>query len=202
MQSLIRAAWIVTLSSVLGSPAKADDEKVFSGPQPGEKLSPFKVVGVFDALAGKEVDFVAEAKEKPTLLIFVHSVTRPSAAVTRALSCWAESRAKDGLQHYIVWLAPDRNEAEQFLNRARKSLGVKSPLGIALDGAEGPGAYGLNRKVILTILVAKEGKVTANFAWVQPSVTETPQVAAAVVQLIGGKAPTLEDLNQLAFPGR
>jgi len=195
--------WLLGILIVAGaSSALAQDEKVFSGPQVGEKLTPFKVIGVFDADAGKELDFVSQAAGKPVLLIFVHQVTRPAAALTRALTAYAQTRTKDGLHPAVVWLSADRTQAEQFLKRARASLGLKVPVGISPDGAEGPGAYGLNRKVTLTILVAKDNKVTANFALVQPSVTDAPRIAAEVVKLIGGPAPTLKELEALAFPGR
>jgi len=48
----------------------------------------------------------------------------------------------------------------------------KAPTGISPDGEEGPGSYGLNRKMTLTILVANKGKVTANFALVQRTLRE------------------------------
>src|SRR5688500_12762209 len=75
----------------------ADDEKVFSGPQVGEKLTSFKVQGVYDDVAGKELDFVAAAEAKPIMLIFVHDLTRPSLGMTRVLSDYGVKRAKDGL---------------------------------------------------------------------------------------------------------
>src|SRR5207249_4181902 len=150
------------------------DESVFSGPQPGEKLPSFKAVGVYDDQEGKERDFIKAAGDKPTLLIFVHEESRPLAALLRALSGYAATREKDGLKTCIVWLARDRTEKAKFLKTARMSLGLKSEVLISLDGIEGPGAYGLNRKVGLRILVSKEGKVTANFALVQPAVTDAP----------------------------
>jgi hypothetical protein len=54
----------------------------------------------------------------------------------------------------------------------------------------------------LTIVIAKESKVTANFALVQPSVTDTPKIAEQLVKLVGGKAPTQEELEKLANPAR
>jgi hypothetical protein len=200
----MRAMWTLVgvLAVGVGSARPADEEKVFSGPQPGEKLTGFKVRGVYDKLAGKDLDFIAEAKGKPIVLVFVHELTRPSMALTRAVTAYGASRQKDGLHTYIVWLSEDRTEAEQYLKRASKSLNFTVPVGISLDGAEGPGAYGLNRKVSLTVIVAKDNKVTANFALVQPSVTDAPDIAQAIVKVVGGKAPTLEELNALAFPGR
>ena len=72
----------------------------------------------------------------------------------------------------------------------------RSSIGVSVDGNEGPGAYGLNRAVTLTILVAKDNIVTANFALVQPSLpADAPRVLGEVVKLIGGKVPTLEELG-------
>lgn len=180
----------------------AADEPVFSGPQAGEKLPGFKIVGVWDDQDGKERDAIKDADGKPVLVVFVHELTRPTAALLRGLSAYAATREKDGLRTCIVWLSKDRTETAAFLKRAQPSLGLKTPAGISLDGAEGPGAYGLNRKVGLTILVGKEGKVTANFALVQPAVTDAPKVAEAVCKAAGGTAPTLKELEALAFPGR
>jgi hypothetical protein len=183
------------LLSLLRAGTVAQDEPEFSGPQVGENLVPFTVTGVYDDLAGKPLDWVTRSGGKPTLLIFVHPpLTRPSAAVTRALTNYAQTRAKDGLFTGVVWLADDPGVAEQFLKQARGSLNIPVPVGISVDGAEGPGAYGLNRKVSLTILVAKENRVTANFALVQPSLTDVPQILAEVVKLIGGEVPPLEQL--------
>ena len=55
----------------------------------------------------------------------------------------------------------------------------------------------MNRKVSLTVLIAQENRVTANFALVQPSLTDVPKILAKVVELIGGEVPPLE---QLAAP--
>jgi hypothetical protein len=67
--------------------------------------------------------------------------------------------------------------------------------GVSLDGREGPGAYGLNRLVQLTILVANGGKITANYALVQPSLqADLPKIAESIVEQIGGPKPTLESL--------
>ncbi len=74
-------------------------------------------------------------------------------------------------------------------------------MGVSVDGGEGPGAYGLNRNVELTILIAKENKVTANFALVQPSVTEAAKIAAELAKLVGQPAPDQEQLEKLAYPG-
>lgn len=176
--------------------AQADVQKIFSGPQLGETLPAFKVRGVFDPDAGKDMDFVTAAAGKPIVLIFIHEVNRQSIALTRVLSQYTVSRAKDGLATGVVWLDDDATEAENTLKRIKHALAANAPTGISLDGREGPGSYGLNRKVTLTILVGKEGKVTANFALIQPSLqADLPKILESVVAVAGGKAPKLEELE-------
>lgn len=182
----------------LTGPVAAED-KVFSGPQPGEKLSPFKVRGVLDPDAGKDLDFVTTARGKPLVLVFVHDLNRQSVGMVRTLTGYTKTRAKDDLTTGVVWLSDDVSEAESTIKRIKHALTEGVQIGVSPDGREGPGSYGLNRKVQLTILVGNADKVTANFALVQPSLqADLPKILDAVVKEIGGKVPKLEELEGMA----
>ena len=157
--NIVRLVAVVFLGLQCAFTAAAD-EPIFSGPQIGEKLPAFKVRGVFDEDAGKEIDFVSQAGARPVVLIFVHDVNRQSISMTCVVSGYTKSREKDGLASGIVWLTDDATEAENSLKRMRHALTPKAPTGISIDGREGPGSYGLNRNVTLTILIGKEGKVS------------------------------------------
>ncbi len=173
----------------------AAEDPIFSGPQVGEKLSPFKVKGVLDHDAGKDLDFVTTAKGKPIVLVFVHQLDRPTIGFTRSLTAYTKSRSKDGLTTGVVWLSDDATEAENTIKRIKHALTEGVAIGISPDGREGPGAYGLNRKVALTILVGNKDRVTANFALVQPSLqADLPKVLAAIVKQAGGSVPKVEDI--------
>ncbi|QDU27012.1 hypothetical protein ETAA8_20960 [Anatilimnocola aggregata] len=168
---------------------------VFSGPQVGEQLPAFKVRGVLGDAAGKELDFVTQAAGKPLVLIFLHDVNRQSIGMLRTLSGYTVGREQDGLHTGVILLDDDATAAENTLKRISHALTPKAPTGVSPDGREGPGAYGLNRNVMLTILVGKDGKVTANFALVQPSLqVDLPKILDEVVKVAGGKAPKLEEL--------
>src|SRR5262245_39516122 len=174
---LMASGVIVSLVCML----QAQDQ-IFSGPQVGVKLAPFTVRGVFDDDAGKDLDFVTQSAGRPIVLIFVHDANRPSIAMTRLLSAYTANRAKDGLATGVVWLTDDASEAEMALKRMRHALAQDAPIGISVDGREGPGSYGLNRNVTRTILIGKEGKVTANYALVQPSLqADLPKIIDSVV---------------------
>lgn len=191
---MVRALTLAGLL-VVGLSLQAADDPVFSGPQPGEKLTGFKVQGMFGRWDGKEADPIAVANKAPTLLIFVHEWTRPMLQLARGLDHYGDQWAADGLKVYFVNLTADKAKTEQFLQGAKNSLNLKCPQSISLDGLEGPGNYGLNRKMTTTILIAKDNQVTANFPIVQPNETDSPKVLAAVAKLLGKQAPTQEEIG-------
>ena len=157
------------------SPASADETPVFSGPQVGEQLTGFKTIGVYGEYRGKTLDLVEMSGGKLTMLLFVHNVTRPGGDLCRVLIHYGEMRAEEGLFSALVLLTGDITRMETLMRRTQW-WSAGSPVGLSLDGAEGPGRYGLNRNVTMTILVAHGNQVTANFALVQPSVTDVPRI--------------------------
>ena len=179
----------------------ADEKELFSGPQKGERLPPLKVSRVYGKHRGEIVDFIAGAKGRPMLLVVVNGSNRPAARLTRALMNYAEMQGKK-LFAAVVYLDKDRSAAEQALQRAVSWWGMGPPVGISVDGAEGPGSYGFNRNVNLTVLVAHKSRVTANFALVQPSETDAPKILKEVVSLVGGKIPSAAEVLFLSVPTR
>ena len=190
------SAITVGVGFIVGSAICIADEPIFSGPQIGEAVVPFEAHCVFGENAGQAVK-VLEDKGAPTLLVFVHQVTRPSIGVTRLIMNFANTKKKDGLKSHLVFLSDDRTETEAWFRRARRALpGGAEPL-ISMDGLDGPGAYGLNRKMTLTVLVSDQGKVIANFPLVQPSMqADAPKIGHAIVKALGGeKKPTLKEMG-------
>ena len=196
---------LALLIAVASTPLVAEDKPAeFSGPQVGEKLTPFTTKAILGDEAGKEIDLVKSAAGKPVLIVFVHEKNRPTVGLARLLGLFAATKKEAGLTSGVVYLAADTTEMESWMNLAKGTLQTGVPVGISTDGQEGPGAYGLNRKVQMTILVGKEDKVTANFALVQPSVqADAPKIAQAIVDALGGgKGPTIEELQKLGGPMR
>ena len=201
-RNLLLALSTFTLSSTgvlhrTDAQEQSKTEPIFSGPQVGEELPPFEIVGVFDDKAGKRIDPISEAQSKPIVLLFVHQANRPSIGMTRILMNYLSERKDRDVSHCIVWLSADPTQAENDLKRMRHALPEKTLIGIYPDGVEGPGAYGLNRQITLTILVGKENKVTANYALVQPSIqTDLPKVLKSIVEIAGGEVPDITKLVQ------
>lgn len=183
---------VIRLCSASCLPAQ---DPVFSGPQPGEPLVPFQVRSLSASDAGKQVDYIANAKGKPLLLVFVHDVNRQSISLVRNLTTYSAKRKEDGLQTSVIFLHDDANDAEKRFQTMKHALTADTPTGVSLEGREGPGSYGLNRLVTLTILLSKDDKVVANYALVQPSLqVDLPKIVKSITEVIGGQVPTMEEL--------
>jgi len=129
-----RALALTVISAILGggfSPPTAGicrgDEPVFSGPQPGESLPPLPVAGVYDDRAGTTFDPVQDAGDQPTLLVFVHKLSRPGVAVTRAITNYAESieepqEIQDTAKAIETWVGEKRQRRQQLKRMAAAVL--------------------------------------------------------------------------------
>ncbi|MCH7689096.1 MAG: hypothetical protein IH899_20880 [Planctomycetes bacterium] len=197
----VRPAVVIAVLFLIATDVSRAEEKtpVFSGPQAGEKLPALKVRLAYGNEAGRTVDLVERAAGKPTLLVIVNGSNRPAARLTRILMNFAEMH-EDKLFAGVVYLDSDLSAAEQKLKRAVSWWKVGPPVGISIDGAEGPGSYGLNRNVNVTVLVANTGRVTSNFALVQPSETDAAKILKDVVALAGGRVPTEAEVMFLSVP--
>jgi hypothetical protein len=177
--------------------APSKEKTLFSGPQPGERLPPLDAKGVFGKQANQVIKLVTKETEDPTVIIFFHQLTRPAFGLTNAVMKYAGSRGKDGVKSHVVFLAEDTTEKIEWLKRVQRLVPEGVQYVVSTDGLEGPGSYGLNRNVTLTIITAKDGKVTANFALVQPSLqADAPKILQAINEIAGGgKVPTVESLT-------
>ena len=194
--SLIRrfaiTALVVALLPAMNVSWAADEteaEPVFSGPQRGEKLPPLSVRNVFSEPPA-DIEIVGETSDGPLLLVFFHKRTRPAFGLTNALIRSTKANSGDKLKSYVVFLTPDVTETLDWLKRVRGLLPDPKSCGVSTDGAEGPGAYGLNRDVTLTVIVGNKGKATASFALVQPSLeTDGNRILKAVAEVTGSREP-------------
>jgi hypothetical protein len=107
------------------------------------------------------------------------------------------------LRTELVFLHADRLAGEPRIKAAAGSLRLRSPVGLSLDGAEGPGNYGLNKDCLMTVLGVRSNVVVTNFALVQPGIADAPRIIAALAALCGDtNPPSAEVLLAAANAGR
>lgn len=155
----------------------AQDEKkaevVYSGPQVGEALPGFGMKIGFGEGSGSDIDFVSRAGDDPVVIIFVHKRSRPAFGLANSVMRYCEQEGGDQLHQGICFLTSDATDTANWMGKIKNYFPKNTPVGYSSEGIEGPGSYGLNRNVELTVIVGKEKKVTANFALVQPVLTST-----------------------------
>jgi hypothetical protein len=83
----------------------------------------------------------------------------------------------------------DKVAGEPRAKAVVNSLRLNSHAGVSVDGAEGPGNYGLNKECMMTVLALKDQKVQANFALVQPSIADFPKILEALAKTCGDTNP-------------
>ena len=110
---------------------------------------------------------------------------------------YGETRMEDGLFVAMVMLAQDLTDVERHMKQTISFWKNGPPAAISVDGEEGPGHYGLNRNMEMTVLVGRNKVVSANFPLVQPNVVDAPKILAEVNKFIGGEVPTVPELNML-----
>lgn len=161
-------------------------EQLFSGPQAGEKLLPFQVVGVEGDLNEQEFDPLAKVKGKTHLLVFMDENgvgVRGMFGFVRALDA---IRAKTDRKIHLttVFLGDDPSSLTRFIGRFSKQLSKSATIGVSPDGRDGPGNYGLDRNIAMTVLVAHDGVVTHNFPMPQSMLYPDPHLLGALADAI------------------
>jgi hypothetical protein len=189
--------------------ADAEEPVDYSGPQPGERLPKFDVVDAFEMAEEKPYDVIARIGEKPSILVVIHDMLshksdEPSLGLAYVLMHYAGTRKDTGLERNVVFLTDDLAAMKEFLTKIRRALPKKeTPITISTDGLEGPGSWGFNRNLRMTIVISEQGRTTASFALQQPSVNaDTPKVLKELVRVIGGDVPRLQDLDFPYYVGK
>ncbi len=179
------------------NPDKKNAEPIFSGPQIGETLNDVPVWMTHrDEQPSTKVNLAELNQEKPIVIAFMHERSRPAFQLARILSAFGEHKGADKLGVYFVVLSEDRSSSETWLRQIRGYFTDSTHLAVADGGIEGPGSLGLNRLVAMTILVAKDQKVTANFALTQvTAASDGPAILKAMNEVSGGgEIPPMERL--------
>ncbi len=166
---------------------KALGKQIFSGPQPGEKLPPFQAVGLSGALEGKDFDPAARAGDGLHLLIFAKEARtfgRFLGDLARQLGT-IERNSKQKWQMSFIVVNDDPNDVEKKFAGVKRRLPAAMMAGLSKDGSDGPPAYGLDRTLTATVIVAKGGKVVHNLPYPSDAFYTQPHILGALASAMG-----------------
>jgi hypothetical protein len=194
------------------APPPPAQEPILSGPVSGSPLHPVRVYAESGERKGQEFDAVAALGTPARALLFIHDLSRNTAPLIRAFAALESELGARGYAGWCVLLSDDRTAAEARLQAVNGSLKLARPIVLSLDGLEGPGAYALNRRCTLTLVLAKDGVVTRSVGFTDTGAADAPKLRAWIEELLpppptpeerraaiaAGLPKELEALKQLA----
>lgn len=185
-------ASVISVASILVLNTATSLQQLTSGPQPGEKAPAFNILLTDGSPVLREVE---QKTSGATTVVFLTAVERSAMPLVRVVN-WYGAERKAAMDTVIVVLPKDPVAMRDRLPAIVKSLNLKVKFAISSDGPDGPGAYAINSKAMMTLLTIKDGKVEGNLALAQPGVADAKAVIALMAKLSGDtKPPTPEELN-------
>ena len=156
-------------------------QEIATGPDKENSVPALKVHDVTGINMGKEIDYAAERKDKPTIYLMINAqrFDRPMAQYMRKLD---EVLQKDTSDSYVVavWLTDTAEKTKDYLPRAQKSLDFqKTALAYYSGDLTGPKDWNINTDAHLTAVIAVQGKVAAVFGYRSLNETDVPAVKEA-----------------------
>ncbi|HEX3654499.1 MAG TPA: hypothetical protein VHY91_20295 [Pirellulales bacterium] len=149
--------------------ARAGTE-VKSGPQEGDKIGPFDVVKCAGATddgvsVGDKLCYRCKYGAKPMVMVF----TRKSdeiAGLVKKLDKAVEKNSDKQLRAFVNIIGEDRKDAESCAKSLAKDNSVENvPIVVPEESTNGPDDYGINPDAVVTVIVAREGKVVASHGY-------------------------------------
>ncbi|HMQ23550.1 MAG TPA: hypothetical protein PKE00_13720, partial [Planctomycetota bacterium] len=152
-----------------------------SGPRTGAALESLKVF----ELGRGDVDLRADIGQRSAILCFVQVLDRNVAPILRGLDDIDRERALGDLVVRCILISGDRSEGERRLAAVNGSLRMRSPLVLSTDGAEGPGAYALDKDCRATLVFVRDAKVVRSTGLLDPGRQDIAWIRDEVQKLDG-----------------
>ena len=182
----MRLSFVSILFFIASSPAFADVE---SGPKAGEKVGALKVHAVTGTIEDKDVDYVKERMDEPTIYFFVNAekFSRPMNKYMLTVD-GKLADASDKAMAVIVWCGGDFDKNKEYMPKLQKSVSyAKSALTVFNGDANGPNGWGVNSAAHLTAVVVVGGKVIKSFAYESVNDTDAKDVIESLTKAIKKK---------------
>lgn len=173
LSGLLVALALTATTSVIAEEAKETKKaakKMESGLKEGARLGAFDVV----KCAGEEADSVAIGKKlcyrcrngsRPQVIVFTRSTDETVTKLVAELDKHVKKFEDEQLRAFVNVIGESKPAAEKMVKELAKSAKTENiPYVVPVEFENGPENYALNPKAELTIIVANESTVVANFA--------------------------------------
>lgn len=161
---------------------KQQEKTIYSGPQPGERVTSISAINLRGDSAGRELDPVETAGDKLHLMFFVgksRTFGRFLGQLGKQLQV-IETNSQQPWAMSVIVCTDDANEAQKSFTVLDQRYPQNVLVALSKDGSAGPPAYGLDKNLTATVLIVKDGKVLHNFAHAGDAFYAQPHILGAL----------------------
>ena len=166
---MIRKLFAVAIIAVSGFAFAAE---IKSGPQTGEKVpGPFHPLNVNGESAGKKACLYCKHGDNPVAMVFARTTScEGTQNLIKKLEAITQANAKAEMGTFVVFLTDD-DKAETALKAFSEKAKLKN-VTLAIDNIGGPEKYNVSKDADLTVVLYKDHKVEANYAFAKGKITD------------------------------
>lgn len=185
----MRSLFVLGIAAAVTS-AVAVGEELKSGPQTGDQLGAFYVT----KCAGAEDDGVEEGKNlcyrcrngaKPQVVVFTRSIDPEVVEFVKQLDEAITKNSDARLTGFVNVLNEDKDEASAAAKKlAETSKTNNVPFVVPNESENGPDNYGINPKAEITVILASELGVKANFAVASAKELKTKKIIRDIKKIL------------------
>ena len=173
---MTRRSPIVVLSLLAGL-ALADEGAFRSGLQVGEDVPQFYVRAITGPLKGKSVCYVCRNGDRPVVMVLARQIDPELRKLLKQLDGTVDARRAVGLRCFGVFVGPEGRQLAPDIQTLAFDEKLDLPLTLAVTSSEGPAGQNLNPDAALTVVLYRELKVVANFAYRNGQLTPADRAA-------------------------
>lgn len=162
---------VAAVIGLAGSAAAEEAAKQFkSGPQEGDRIGAFRVEKLCGAendnvKVGDNICYRCKNGSRPQVMVFTRSAGPKVAQLVKKLDKAVAQNEESELRVFVNFMGDDREDIVDTAKKfAAKSKAKHIPFVVPNEFANGPDNYGINAKAEVTVVLASDSKVKANYA--------------------------------------
>jgi hypothetical protein len=166
--------------------ALAADDPCKSGLQPNQRPGPYSALVAVGGQRGQQHCYICEAADRPVMIVFARQLSEPLGKLVHRMDTLLAEHKSAELRAWTTFLHEDGLAFDpQVVAWSRQHATGNVPLAIFED-VVGPPTYLLNRDADVTVLLAVEQKVVANFAFRKGELNDQAieQIVKAVPRIV------------------
>jgi hypothetical protein len=185
---MIRSIGLFLVFSLYVSLAAAEPCK--SGLAPNQRPGPYSALVCVGPQRGQQHCFICEAGDRPLVIVFARGLSEPLGKLARQLDQTLKEQSKSELRSWITFLADDQTSMDPKVVKWAQNYAVSNVPCAVFEDTVGPPAYLIARDADVTVLLALNKKVVANFAY------RAGELDTAAIQAIVKTIPKLVNVKK------